>query len=238
MLCGGRPIPPAKDRPVVLQVVAAAALIGFGIHTVKVLTGTPPPLPPVGASVQPPQETEDHQVVEVSAQIDKSGKPVEIKVTSGNPALFGAALNATRQWEYHPRCDHEGRRVPYVTKLFVVFDRSGHFEKVRPPIEVGNGLTSLRLLRRFEPKYPEELRRKGIGGTVVLQIRLDQKGNVVEAKALRGPTPLYKNAISAALQWKFKPYYFRNCIPIPIIAMITMTFNAPQIRGGSSKSHK
>lgn len=215
-----------------------AGILGYGIYLVNSLTGAPPPLPQVWASADSSPQMEDHQVVEVSAWIDGSGKPVEIKATNGSPALFGSAIDAARRWEYRPRCDPEGQPVPYTTTLFVVFDRYGHFEKVRPPIEVGDTLISQRLLRRVEPEYPEELRKKGIGGTVVLQIRIDQEGNVVDAKALRGPTQLYKSAVAAALQWKYKPFYFRDCRPIPVIATITMIFNTPRIRSKSSKSRQ
>ncbi len=213
-------------------------ILGYGIYLVKSLTGMPPPLAPASASVKPSQEKEDQQVVEVSVQVDEGGKPAELKAVDGDPALFGPAIDAARQWEYHPRCDPEGQRVPYTTALFVAFDQSGHFEKVRLPIEVGDVLPTQKLLRRVEPEYPDKLKKKGISGAVVLRIRIDQKGEVTEAKAVRGPTPLYESAVRAALQWKFKPYYFRDCTPIPIIATITMTFGTPPIRSISSTSRK
>jgi hypothetical protein len=47
---------------------------------------------------------DDQQTVEVSIQVDKRGNLVRIQAMTGNPALYGPAIEAARQWK-HPRCD-------------------------------------------------------------------------------------------------------------------------------------
>ncbi len=61
------------------------------------------------------------------------------------------------------------------------------------------------LLRRVEPQYPEEARRQGIHGAVVLAVTIASDGSVRDVKAVSGPALLRENAISAVKQWKFLP---------------------------------
>lgn len=54
--------------------------------------------------------------------------------------------------------------------------------------------------------YPEEARRAGVEGTVVLSITIDHEGNVVAAKIISGPGyGLNEAARDAIRQFKFKP---------------------------------
>ena len=61
---------------------------------------------------------------------------------------------------------------------------------------------------RFQPKapdYPEELRKQGIAGTVVVQLTIDPSGLPTVARATEGPIELQKYAEEFALQFRFEP---------------------------------
>jgi protein TonB len=60
-----------------------------------------------------------------------------------------------------------------------------------------------KLLHRAPVRYPQEAREKGIQGTVVLEITLDQKGEVTDAQVLSGPQELRKAALESVLQWHY-----------------------------------
>jgi protein TonB len=63
------------------------------------------------------------------------------------------------------------------------------------------------LIKMVKPRYPEIARKAGVEGKVVLQIVVDERGNVLEAIVILGQPPEIFNtaAIEAIMQWKFKP---------------------------------
>jgi TonB family protein len=72
-----------------------------------------------------------------------------------------------------------------------------------PGVSVDTGGAAL--LHGREVRYPEELRSKGVRGTVALEATIDKAGQVVDARVLSGPTELRKAALSAVLDWHFAP---------------------------------
>ncbi len=68
-------------------------------------------------------------------------------------------------------------------------------------------LGGVALMHRTVVAYPEAARMKGIEGTVVVQVRLDTSGNVVDASAVSGPQELRRAALEAVLQWHFMRAY-------------------------------
>ncbi len=61
-----------------------------------------------------------------------------------------------------------------------------------------------KLLHGSRTEYPRAAREKKIEGTVVLQLSLDPKGEVADARVLSGPDELRSAALSSALQWHFQ----------------------------------
>ncbi len=63
------------------------------------------------------------------------------------------------------------------------------------------------LIKMVKPRYPEIARKAGVEGRVVLQIVVDEKGNVLEAVPIVAVPPgiFEEAAIEAMMQWKFKP---------------------------------
>ncbi len=55
------------------------------------------------------------------------------------------------------------------------------------------------------PVYPETARRMRVGGTVVVEVLIDEGGKVVEARAQSGPVLLRETAVSAARRATFPP---------------------------------
>jgi TonB family protein len=51
--------------------------------------------------------------------------------------------------------------------------------------------------------YPSEALAKGVEGTVVVQVRLDSKGEVIDAAVLSGPDELRKGVQQSVLNWHF-----------------------------------
>lgn len=67
------------------------------------------------------------------------------------------------------------------------------------------GDLNTRAVRLQTPAYPQDARRLGVQGKVVVQITIDEAGNVTSAKTASGNPLLRGSAQDAALKSKFKP---------------------------------
>lgn len=68
--------------------------------------------------------------------------------------------------------------------------------KTEPPVPV----------RTAAPDYPDELRREGVSGLVMVKCEIDATGNVVNAEVEKSSNAAFeKPAVAAVKKWKFKP---------------------------------
>lgn len=78
---------------------------------------------------------------------------------------------------------------------------------------------------------PEAARQAGLRGVVILELTIDEAGNVAHARVLRSIPLLDDAALAAVKQWKYAPTLL-NGVPVPIVATVTVTF-PPAPPGGS-----
>jgi protein TonB len=68
--------------------------------------------------------------------------------------------------------------------------------KTEPPVPV----------RTVAPDYPDELRREGVSGLVMVKCSIDEQGNVTGAEVEKSSNAAFeKPAMAAVKKWKFKP---------------------------------
>jgi TonB family protein len=70
--------------------------VGKNLQEAHLLRRVPPTYPPLA------EQSRIEGVVALEVTIDRSGGVAGIQVTSGHPQLVDAALEAVRQWKYHP----------------------------------------------------------------------------------------------------------------------------------------
>lgn len=78
-----------------------------------------------------------------------------------------------------------------------------------------------------KPDYPSDARAAGAEGVVVIQVTIDEQGNVTEARAISGPKQLQDVSVSAALQAKFSPTLLSG-EPVKVIGVLVYNFGRPQ----------
>jgi protein TonB len=78
-------------------------------------------------------------------------------------------------------------------------------------------------IRRVQPVYPPLARNARIGGQVVVEVTIDEGGNVIQARALSGHALLKQVSLDAARGWKWRPTLLNN-IPVKVIGTITFNF--------------
>lgn len=142
--------------------------------------------------------------------VDSSGKVSNAKALSGPPELFTAALDNIKQWQFEPPA-----HAPVVT----TWEISYGFPKECPAASSDLGIVILdgRLLDKNgkvvgkidldldeSPYYPEEDRKAGIAGEMVLSVSFDDQGKLKEIHVLKSPSPhLDEIAIKTVRTWTF-----------------------------------
>jgi periplasmic protein TonB len=103
-----------------------------------------------------------------------------------------------------------GRRrvIPRLAAITVLIFSSAGAGQVAVPqrVRLSTALAEKLLVKRVNPDYPKDLRKKHIQGIVVMSVRISKQGDVIDVKLVSGPPALAPNAIDAVKQWKYKPY--------------------------------
>lgn len=99
-------------------------------------------------------------------------------------------------------------------------------DKPGPPkiIRKSGGLLQQSAIKRVEPVYPPRALADGISGPVVVEITIDEDGNVIKARAFSGHVLLKEAALEAARGWTFVPTRLSD-VPVKVIGTITFNFN-------------
>ena len=73
------------------------------------------------------------------------------------------------------------------------------------PAPVRRVVVSAEATSRVQPSYPRSAVTARVSGAVAVLVTINEQGNVVEARAVSGPSLLWGAAVDAARRWKFKP---------------------------------
>jgi len=85
------------------------------------------------------------------------------------------------------------------------------------PVSYAELETEPELVHEVRAPYPEEARKKGVEGIVVVRIEIDEEGRVKEVVVLSSPDPLLSSAaIEAVKKFRFKPAN-RKGKPVPTV---------------------
>ena len=95
----------------------------------------------------------------------------------------------------------------------------------QPRIQIvrSGGVIQGTAIRRVNPVYPPLARAARVSGVVVVEVVVDQAGNVTSARALSGHALLREAAVAAATQWKWNPTLLTG-VPVQVVGTITFNF--------------
>jgi len=82
-------------------------------------------------------------------------------------------------------------------------------------------------VRRVGPVYPVSARARRATGVVVVEVQLDKRGHVTEARAESGPEEFRESAVAAARKWQFAPATL-NGVPVAASRKITFHYDWPE----------
>jgi TonB family protein len=172
--------------------------------------------------------------------LDDEGTVAHVQVAqgSGREELDGAALDVARSMRFSPALNRDVR-VPVWVQLPVVFRARGMTEPLprraealdTPRAEAPAVAPQLRnradVARSLERTYPPLLREAGVGGTVEVQVLVDETGAVIGAEVARsaGNEALDSAAVRVARGMEFSPALNRGA-PVPVSIRLPIVFGA------------
>jgi TonB family protein len=80
-----------------------------------------------------------------------------------------------------------------------------------------------KLLKKVNPVYPEDARKRGVQGTVILEAKIDESGRVIDTMVLRSVPELDQAAVDAVKQWVYEPMVI-NGQPMKAVFTLTVRF--------------
>lgn len=94
-----------------------------------------------------------------------------------------------------------------ITAAFIAKSQTQGNSPQKKPVEIRQSTEVLQksVTYRIEPEYPQEARAQGISGFVVLEVRIDETGNVISVTPVSGQQLLVNVAMKAVKAWKFAP---------------------------------
>lgn len=97
-------------------------------------------------------------------------------------------------------------------------------KKEKQVLRVGGDVQPPRKLYAPAPKYPALAESAHVHGAVMIEAMIDEKGNVVNARAVQGHPLLIPEALRTVMLWKYEPTYL-NGVPFPVQMTVTVNFS-------------
>ncbi len=159
-----------------------------------------------------------------------NGKPVAVVATvtvvfalQGDKAETGSGSNAP-EW---PPEEYKNMWVPGA----VVAGRGGENPSAivegndsrKDAVRVGSRVMESKLIRKVDPVYPEPAKRARVSGNVIVQVTVNEAGDVSDAQVVNGHPLLNDAAIAAVRQWKYNPTLLDGN-PISVVTTVTVIF--------------
>ncbi len=91
-------------------------------------------------------------------------------------------------------------------------------------VRKSGGVLAGEAVRRVDPSYPPLAKAAHVEGTVIVEVTIDEQGNVTSARALSGHPLLKDAAVSAARGWRYKPTFLGG-VPVKVVGTLTFNFN-------------
>jgi protein TonB len=104
----------------------------------------------------------------------------------------------------------------------------------REPMRVNGNIQASRLIVRVEPVYPDLALRARMEATSLLEVTINEQGDVAYVRVMRSGHPLLQQAaVDAVTQWSYLP----TCIngeAVPVVATVAVPFSLPGSPSGGA----
>lgn len=147
-------------------------------------------------------------------EIDRRGNWIQRKMWMGK--------DAKSEWQPY---EMESRTITYfddaASKALAGSTPPDNRPKV---IRVSTGVLTGKAIKKVPPVYPAEAKARGLSGEVLVEVTVDEQGDVLAAEAVTGDPILAEAAVAAVRQWKFAVTKLSGQ-PLKVIGRIRFNFN-------------
>jgi TonB family protein len=91
-------------------------------------------------------------------------------------------------------------------------------------VRKSGGVLASESVERVNPDYPPLAKAARVSGAVVVEVMIDEEGNVTSARAVSGHPLLRDSAVTAARGWRFKPTLLSGQ-PVKVVGTITFNYH-------------
>jgi TonB family protein len=90
---------------------------------------------------------------------------------------------------------------------------------------LGAATSEPKVIHKVAPRYPEEAKKEGVEGSVVLEAVIAEDGAVRETRVVKGEDSRLADAARTAVgQWRFEPVRDEDGDPVAILFTVTIRF--------------
>lgn len=146
-----------------------------------------------------------------------------------DPALRDAAEKAALLAKFSPtQLNGQPVRVKGVIVYSFASDKVGFVTPSAPDLsKINGGVLNGKAISLPKPEYPPAAVAVRAEGAVLIQVTVDEEGNVIDAKAISGHPLLRQAAEKAASEAKFSPTFLSGKA-VKIIGVLTFNFVLPK----------
>ena len=196
--------------------------ISGGVLNGKAVSLVKPSYPPAAKAVNA------DGVVNVQITIDEQGNVIAASAVSGHPLLKRVSVEAASASKFSPTT-LSGAAVKVTGILVYNFAPGGKELDIRVSnSEIEEEALNGQAVKLPSPAYPAAAKAVSASGKVRVNVTLDEKGNVVTAKAVSGHPLLRVAAEKAAQGAKFDPAQIKNKTVKTEGTLIYVFFNLPE----------
>ncbi|MDQ1387132.1 MAG: periplasmic protein TonB [Acidobacteriaceae bacterium] len=171
-----------------------------------------------------PATKEDTMVNKAPETTKEDAEPIVIKNNPSRPATKSVTINNAppppSMAAIAPAPGNDG------ALLNLMDNHSSAPTPVLQTLSVSQGVSQGLLVKKVQPKYPQNALRLRVEGAVQLMATISQSGDISVVKIVSGDSQLAHAAVDAVKQWKYKPYLL-NGSPVEIQTQITVNFKLP-----------
>ena len=169
------------------------------------------------ASVTPPKD---------SATTTKDAATTTKGVATPEPTVTPTPATAPTPNPMPAKSEAAGQPQPSPASSRTSSSGSDDAKVSKPSEPVSGGVLNGKALSLPPPAYPMAARNAGVSGTVVVEVMIDERGKVTQARALSGHPLLQQAAVNAARLARFTPTLLDGQ-PVAITGTINYAFRRP-----------
>jgi protein TonB len=206
-----------------LNVLPAEDLLTFLIEPPPLPQPLPPPTPPIKDRI----EVFEQVTVVESGFVEPSGIPHGVPVIQDEPVdvtYLGTAMQGVNSRIFSGAVTGTGALTALNPLPVPALPPPPPPVIVRTPTRLGGVVLESKVVHRVQPEYPPLARTARVSGVVILDVTVNDEGEVSEIRVLSGHPLLQQAALDAVRQWKYSPTLL-NGEPVPVQGTVTVIFN-------------